>query len=186
MRQLVTEAVVLSLLGAAGGTLLAWWITSVVASLSLPLPIPLAFDLRIDGRVLAFTLAATFLAALLAGMAPALQATRPSLVADLRGEVSASTAGGHRWTLRDALVAAQMAITVVLLVIAALLTRSFIEAQRTNAGFAVNTLAVVSTDTSTLRLTPDQSQRFYQSALARCRRFPASNRRRWRRACLCS
>jgi predicted permease len=172
MRQLVTEAVVLSLLGAAGGTLLAWWITSVVASLSLPLPIPLAFDLRIDGRVLAFTLAATFLAALLAGMAPALQATRPSLVADLRGEVSASTAGGHRWTLRDALVAAQMAITVVLLVIAALLTRSFIEAQRTNAGFAVNTLAVVSTDTSTLRLTPDQSQRFYQAALAKVSAIP--------------
>jgi predicted permease len=172
MRQLVTEAVVLSLLGAAGGTLLAWWITSVVASLSLPLPIPLAFDLRIDGRVLTFTLAATFLSALLAGMAPALQATKPSLVADLRGEVSASAAGGHRWTLRDALVAAQMAITVVLLVIAALLTRSFIEAQRTNAGFAVNTLAIVSTDTSTLRLTPDQSQRFYQNALSKVAAIP--------------
>ena len=172
LRQLVTEAVVLSLLGAAAGTLLAWWITSVVASLSLPLPIPLAFDLRIDGRVLAFTLAATFLAALLAGMAPALQATKPSLVADLRGEVSVSAAAGHRWTLRDALVAAQMAITVVLLVIAALLTRSFIAAQRTQAGFAVNTLAIVSTDTSTLRLTPDQSQRFYQNALAKVSAIP--------------
>ncbi|MGH9139945.1 MAG: ABC transporter permease [Vicinamibacterales bacterium] len=172
MRQLVTEAVVLSLLGAAGGTLLAWWITSVVASLSLPLPIPLAFDLRIDGRVLAFTLAATFIAALLAGLAPALQATRPSLVADLRGDGSAAVAAGRRWTLRDVLVAGQMAITALLLVIAALLTRSFIAAQRTNAGFTVNRLAIVSTDTSTLKLTPDQSQRFYQAALARVSAIP--------------
>ena len=66
--------------------LLAWWLTSAVASLSLPLPIPLAFALRIDARVLAFTLAATFLAGLLAGLAPALQASRPNLTADLRGE----------------------------------------------------------------------------------------------------
>src|SRR4029077_7110729 len=115
------EAAVLSLVGAPAGIVLAWWITSVAASLSLPLPIPLAFDLRIDGRVLAFTLAATFLAALLAGLAPALQATKPRLVADLRGEVNPSQAAGHRWSLRDALVAAQMAITALLLVIAALL-----------------------------------------------------------------
>jgi macrolide transport system ATP-binding/permease protein len=172
MRQLVTEAVVLSLLGAASGTLLAWWITSVVASLSLPLPIPLAFDLRIDGRVLAFTLGTTFLAALLAGLAPALQATKPSLVSDLRGEVNASHAAGHRWTLRDALVMGQMAITALLLVVAALLTRSFIAAQRTSAGFIVNKLAIVSTDTSTLNLKADESQRFYQQALARVSAIP--------------
>jgi predicted permease len=172
MRQLVTEAVVLSLLGAAGGVLLAWWITSAVAALSLPLPIPLAFDLRIDGRVLAFTLAATFLASLLAGLAPALQATRPSLVADLRGEVTGSPAAGRRWTLRDALVAGQMAITVLLLVIAALLTRSFIAAQGTNAGFAVNRLAIVSTDTSMLKLTADQSLRFYQNAIDKVSAIP--------------
>jgi len=172
LRQLVTEAVVLSLLGAAGGVLLAWWITSAVAALSLPLPIPLAFDLRIDGRVLAFTLGATFLASLLAGLAPALQATRPSLVADLRGEVTGAPAAGRRWTLRDALVAGQMAITVLLLVIAALLTRSFIAAQGTNAGFAVNRLAIVSTDTSMLKLTADQSQRFYQNAIDKVSAIP--------------
>jgi predicted permease len=172
MRQLVTEAVVLSLLGAAGGMLLAWWITAVVASLSLPLPIPLAFDLRIDGRVLAFTLGATFLAALLAGLAPALQATKPSLIADLRGEVNPSHAAGHRWTLRDALVAGQMAITVLLLVVAALLTRSFIAAQSTYAGFVVNTLAIVSTDTSTLNLKAEASQQFYQQALAKVSAIP--------------
>jgi predicted permease len=172
MRQLVTEAVLLSLLGATGGTLLAWWITSVVASLSLPLPIPLAFDLRIDGRVLAFTLATTFMAALLAGLAPALQATKPSLIADLRGESNTAQAVGRRWALRDALVAAQMAITALLLVIAALLTRSFIAAQRTSAGFAVNRLAIVSTDASTLKLTPDQMQRFFETAVARVSAIP--------------
>jgi macrolide transport system ATP-binding/permease protein len=172
MRQLVTEAVVLSLLGAAAGTLLAWWITSAVASLSLPLPIPLAFDLRIDGRVLAFTLAATFVASLLAGLAPALQATKPNLVADLRGEISASEAGGRRWTLRDALVAGQMAITALLLVVAALLTRSLIAAERTSAGFAVNRLAVVSTDASTIGLKGEQAQRFFDTALARVAAIP--------------
>jgi predicted permease len=172
MRQLVTEAVVLSLLGAIGGVILAWWITSAVAALSLPLPIPLAFDLRIDGRVLAFTLGATFVAALLAGLAPALQATKPSLVADLRGELSASQAAGRRWTLRDALVAGQMAITALLLVIAALLTRSFIAAQRTSPGFAVNRLAIVSTDTSMLMFTPDQSLRFYQDAIDKVSAIP--------------
>ena len=165
MRQLVTEALVLSLLGAVGGTLLAWWITSAVASLSLPLPIPLAFDLRIDGRVLAFTLAATFLAALLAGLAPALQATKPSLVADLRGEVPAAHAAGRRWTLRDALVAGQMAVTALLLVVAALLTRSFIAAQRTSPASRSNTLAIVSTDTACCGYTPEQ-----QPALLRRRR----------------
>jgi predicted permease len=172
MRQLVTEAVVLSVFGAAGGMLLAWWITSAVASLSLPLPIPLAFDLRIDGRVLAFTLGATFLASLLAGLAPALQATKPSLVADLRGDAPAGQAGGRRWTLRDALVAGQMAITALLLVIAALLTRSFIAAQRTNAGFAINSLAIVSTDTSTLKYNAAESQRFYDNALAKVSAIP--------------
>jgi len=172
MRQLVTEAVVVSLLGAAGGTLLAWWITSIGASLSLPLPIPLAFDLRIDGRVLGFTLGATFLAALIAGLAPALQATKPDLIADLRGEVTASHGAGRRWTLRDALVAGQMAITALLLVVAALLTRSFIAAQRTNAGFAINRLAIVSTDTAMLQYSPERSEQFYVEAIAKVAAIP--------------
>jgi predicted permease len=174
VRQLVTEAFLISLLGAIGGTLLAWWITSVVASLSLPLPIPLAFDLRIDGRVLAFTLGATFLAGLLAGLAPAIQASNPNVTADLRGEVMLRPGGaGRRWTLRDALVAGQMAVTAVLLVVAALLTRSVGAAQRTNAGFAVDRLAILSTDTAMLRYSTDRSRQFYEQAIERVTAIPA-------------
>jgi predicted permease len=172
VRQLITESVLISLFGAVGGVLLALWLTSVVASLSLPLPIPLAFDLHIDARVLAFTLVATFAAGLIAGVAPAIQASKPNLVADLRGETFASHAAGRRWTLRDALVAGQMAVTALLLVIAALLTRSLVAAQRTSAGFAVNSLAIVSTDTSMLRYSEERSRQFYEQAQDRIRSIP--------------
>jgi predicted permease len=167
VRQLVTEATVMSLFGAVGGILLAWWITSVVASLSIPLPIPVTFDLRIDGRVLAFTLAATFLAGLLAGLAPGLQATKPSLIADLRGETVVLGAAGPHWALRDMLVAGQIAVTALLLIVAALLTRSLVAAQRTNAGFAVSRLAILSTDTGMVRYSPERSRQFYDQAIAK-------------------
>src|SRR5262249_46638885 len=120
VRQLVTEAVVLSLLGAIAGTLLATWLASLVAAVSLPIPIPLAFDLRIDGRVLPFTLVATGPAGLLAGLAPAMQALKPDVTMDLRGDTSLSRVGGRRWSLRDILVAGQIAVTALLLIVAAL------------------------------------------------------------------
>jgi predicted permease len=167
VRQLVTESILLSLLGAVGGTMIAFWLTSAVATLSLPLPIPLAFDLEIDTRALAFTLGAGLVAGLLAGLAPAVQASRPSVVADLRGETTLTRAAGRRWALRDTLVAAQMAVTALLLIVAALLTRSLVAAQRTSPGFAVDRLAVVSTDTGMLRYPEERSRRFYEQAIAR-------------------
>ncbi len=172
VRQLVTETFVLSVLGAAAGILLAWWITQTLESISLPTPLPLAFDLRIDARVLLFTLAATFAAGLLAGLVPALKASRPNLVAELRGEAIASEAGGRRWTLGDLLVVLQVSITAALLVLAALLTRSVLAAERANVGFAADRLALVSTDTSMLRYTDVRSRQFYAEALARLRSVP--------------
>jgi predicted permease len=163
----------MSLVGAVAGILLAWWIISIVGSLSLPLPVPLTFDLRIDARVLMFTLIATIGAGVLAGLAPSVQASKPSVTADLRGETVVSRAGGRGWTLRDALVAGQMAITALLLIVAALLTRSLVAAQRTNPGFAVDRLAVVSTDTGMLRYSEERSRRFYDQAMAKIAALPS-------------
>ncbi|HXT32253.1 MAG TPA: FtsX-like permease family protein, partial [Vicinamibacterales bacterium] len=78
----------------------------------------------------------------------------------------------RRWTLRDALVAGQMAVTVLLLVVAALLTRSLLAAQRTSPGFAVNSLAVLSTDTGMLRYSEERSRQFYEQAIARVTSIP--------------
>jgi putative ABC transport system permease protein len=172
VRQLLTESLLIALAGAVGGALIAWWLTSVVASSSLPLPIPLAFDLHVDRRVLAFTIGAAMLAGVLAGLAPAVQASRPSVTADLRGEASLTRAAGRRLTMRDALVAGQMAVTALLLIVAALLTRSFAAAQRTSPGFAVNKLSVVSTDTAMMRYSEERSLRFYEQATARVRAIP--------------
>ena len=169
MRQLLTEAIVLSCAGAAAAMLLAWWLASIAGSISLPLPLPLTFDLRIDGRVLAFNIAAAALAALLAGVAPGVQASKRDIAADFRGDPPVA----RGWTLRDGLVAGQMAVTALLLIVAALLMRSLAAVQRTNPGFAVHRLAVVSTDTSMLGYPAERSQQFFDQATARIAALPA-------------
>src|SRR2546428_2443124 len=133
MQQLLSEGAVMATLGAAAGIALAWTLTRLAMSIQLPIPIPLSFALRIDSRVLIFTAGATFIAAMVAGPPPALKATRPNLVAELKGDGNASRAaqaGGRRWTLRDGLVVTQIAVTMVLLVPAGLLTRSLMAAQQ--------------------------------------------------------
>ena len=173
MRQLVTEAVVLSLLGAGGGVLLAWWLTSAVASLSLPLPIPLAFDLRIDGRVLAFTLGATFLAG-------AAGRPRAGAAGDEAEPGRRPARRSHRRRRRPAVAGrcatcsspARSPSPRCCSSSPALLTRSLLAAQRTNAGFAVDRLAVVSTDTAMLKYSPQRSQQFYDQAIEKVSAIP--------------
>ena len=169
IRQLVTETLLLAMIGAIGGVLLAWWVTRFAATINLPSPIPFAFNLRIDLRVLGFTVALTFIAALLAGLVPAILASKPNLVAELRGEQKAAVAAGRRWTLGDALVAGQLAITALLLVVAALLTRSVIAAQRANLGFPVDRIALISIDASQLRYSKERVEQFYNEVLERIR-----------------
>jgi predicted permease len=171
-RQLVTESLVMSAIGAAAGVLLAWWLTRVVMSLPLPTPVPLAFDLRIDLRVLVFTTFAAVTAGVLAGLVPAFKASKPNVTAEMRGEMQSVGDLGQRWTIRDILVAGQIAVTAVLLVIAALLTRSLMASERANLGFAVEHLAVLSTDTGMAGYAADRSRQFYDEATARVRAIP--------------
>jgi predicted permease len=172
VQQLLVESVVMASLGAAAGVGLAWLLTQVAMSISLPIPIPLSFALRIDARVLSFTAGVTMVAAVVAGLVPALKATRPNLVNELKNEVAASHAGGRRWTLRDGLVATQIAVTLVLLVAAGLLTRSLIAAQHVSIGFQTGGLAIVSTEMNMLGYDATRSEQFYLRALERIRAIP--------------
>ncbi len=170
--QLLTESLVLAAIGAAGGLALGWALMQAALSVPLPIPFPLAFALRVDGRVLAFTVVVTMLAAIVAGLAPALKATRPNLVTELKGDLGASAAGGRRWTLRDGLVAAQIAVTMVLLVASGLLTRSLLAAQRMGLGFEPRGLAILSTELGLIGYDDTRAERFYAQALDRIRAIP--------------
>ena len=172
IQQLLAESMVMSTLGAAAGVALAWAMTRVATSISLPIPVPLSFELQIDTRVLLFTAGVAIVAALVAGLAPALKATRPNLVNELKSDVSSTHAGGRRWTLRDGLVATQIAVTMVLLVSAGLLTRSLIAAQSVDVGFRTGGLAVLATEMSLLGYDDGRTKEFYDRALERVRALP--------------
>ena len=161
IRQLVTETLVLSLLGAVAATLLAWWLTELVSAVNLPSPIPFAFNVRIDVRVLVFTLATTVAAALDCGPGAGAHGVPAEPRRGTAGRADGPRAGGRRWTLGDALVAGQMSITAVLLVVAALLTRSVLAAQRANLGFPVERIALVSVDASQLRYPRERVEQFF-------------------------
>jgi predicted permease len=122
--------------------------------------------------VLIFTAGIAMLAALAAGLAPAQKATRPNLVSELKNDVAATQAGWRRWTLRDGLVATQIAVTMVLLVGAGLLTRSLMAAQHVNLGFRTSGLAIVSTEMNMLGYSGDRAKEFYDRALERVRAIP--------------
>ena len=172
LQQLLSESIVMATLGAIAGIALAWTLTRLAMSIQLPIPIPLSFALRIDSRVLIFTAGVTFIAAMVAGLAPALKTTRPNLVTELKGDVTATHAGGRRWTLRDGLVVTQIAVTLVLLVAAGLLTRSLIAAQQLGVGFKSGGLAILSTDMNMIGYDDARAKEFYDRALERVRALP--------------
>lgn len=123
VRQLFTESAVLALIGGAGGALLAWWGVSALRAL-IPPGGPRLDDLALNGRVLAFALGVAALTAVLFGLLPAVRAARVNLLGTLSaGARAGGSIRGRR--LRDALVVAQVALAVVLLVGAGLMLTSF-------------------------------------------------------------
>jgi predicted permease len=172
VQQLLIEGALLGALGAAAAVLLARVVVQLLIGIKLPLPVDVAFDLRIDARLLAFALVIAVGTGVLAALVPALKASAPSLVADLRGEAPATHAGGRRWGLRDLLVAAQVALTAVLLVVAGLLLRSLGASERANVGFDPHGLAAIALDTDMVRYEPERGLAFWREALARVQAMP--------------
>ena len=172
IQQLLVEGALLGTLGAVAAVALAWALVQGLQGIKLPLPVDVAFDLRIDARVLAFSVLIAAVTGILAGLLPALKASSPSLVGDLRGEAPTGQVGRRRFALRDALVVSQVALTAVLLVVAGLLLRSLGASERADVGFEQRGVAAISTDTDMVRYNPERSAVFWREALRRVRALP--------------
>jgi predicted permease len=121
IRQLVTETLLLFLLGGVAGLLLARILTSTVVALLPAFPQPVALSLPLDGRVFLFTLTVSLIAAVLSGLAPALQASRTDVLSALNADAQGPV---DRLRLRSAFVIAQVAFSIALVVAAGLLVRA--------------------------------------------------------------
>lgn len=133
LRQLLTESVLLALLGGTAGVMLAAWGVDALLALS-PADLPRIDEVKIDARVLAFTFAIAALTGVIFGLIPALKASRIDLAKSLK-EGSRSVAGGGSHRLRRLIVVAEIALSLVLLVGAGLLMRSFVKLMRVDPGF---------------------------------------------------
>jgi len=133
IRQLLTETTLISLVGGAGGLLLAHW--GLYALLKLPQNFVRTEDATLDTRVLLFALALSVLTGWVFGLVPALQLARPELQSFLK-EGARGSGEGAKWNrVRGAFVVAQVALSLLLLVSAGLLIRSFDKLLRVNVGF---------------------------------------------------
>ncbi|HWO01077.1 MAG TPA: ABC transporter permease [Blastocatellia bacterium] len=170
VRQLITESLLLALIGSALGLALAW--TCVRAFVAFgPSDIPRLDEVGLDWRVAGFTLFASILTGLVFGLAPALQASKPDLQDALKEGGRGSTGGRHR--LRNVLVISEVAFALVLLVGAGLMIRSFGRLLDLNLGFSTERILTMRLSLPRTKYKEDPQQAaLYRSLLERVRALP--------------
>jgi putative ABC transport system permease protein len=139
IRQLLTESLLLAVLGGGLGLLIATWGTSVVATAGSKIN-PMFQDVHLDLRCLAFTLGVSIITGLIFGLAPALQISKPNLAESLKETGRGSGPAASRNRLRSALVISEIAMTLVLLVCAGLLIRTVARLRNVDSGFNANNI----------------------------------------------
>jgi putative ABC transport system permease protein len=172
VRQLLTESILISLLGGLLGLLFAYWITELMVALMPSFYVPNEARIEVNRYVLFFCVSISALTGILFGLVPALQSSRPNQIATLKDDSrsSGSSAGGRT---RALLVVVEVALSVVLLVSAALSIRSFIALQQVDLGFRPERVMTVD-----LPLPPrhystwEQRNRFAQDLLGRVKNIP--------------
>jgi predicted permease len=171
IQQLMTEGLWLAALGTFAGLTLTFVLMNLIGRVDLPLPVPLELHAQLDMRLLLFSLALLIVTTVLCGLAPAIQATRPSLVPALKQEASQST--HRRWSLRACLVVGQVAIALVLLLSAILFLRNLGSAAGADPGFDLKRTVVAQFSFVEGRFTQETRAAFLGAAAERLRSLPA-------------
>ena len=171
IRQLLLENMLLAIAGGLAGIAVAYAGTSFFNSIPIPIDVPLAYHVSVDQRMLLFTVAASLISTFLFGLTPALQTTRLDLVSALKA-TDADSGGRRRLWGRNSIVAGQVALSLVLLIVSAVLLRGFRDELLQGPGFRTDHLWLTSFDTSPLHYSQDQTTRFYKDVLDKTRQAP--------------
>jgi predicted permease len=170
MRQLLTESILLAVLGGAAGILLGAWGSATVGSIRLGVEVPVHVDFGLDWRVFAFAFGAALCTGLIIAVVPAMRIARSNLSMILH-EGGRSVAGG-RHRVRSILVAAQVAGSLMLLIIAGLFARSLQAAQHTDLGFRPEGVVDLSMDPAEIGYNETRGLEFLKTTLDRVRELP--------------
>jgi predicted permease len=170
IRQLLTENLMVSLAGGAGGALLAVWITSALAAWNPPGDMPVIVNTPVDFRVFLFALVVSTVTSLLFGLLPAFQATRTDLVPALKNEAAAAIF--RYWHLRDYMVAAQVSMSVLLLFCSVLAVKSLERSLDAPIGFEPHGVATVSFDLNMQGYDEPRGRDFQKRLLDKVRQLP--------------
>ena len=170
VRQLLVEGLWLALLGTFGGLLLAVPIMQLINGASVPVPLPVELYLTIDPAVVGYALAMTAVICVLTSLAPALDATRVAVAPTIKGEPAVVL--HRRFTLRRVLAIGQVAISLLLLVTAALFVRNLARANIVNPGFDTEHTVVAQIAFVQDRYSREARDAMLQAALDRVRALP--------------
>ena len=172
MRQLLTESLLLALLGGALGTLLALGAIRLTTRLG-PRDIPRLSEISLDSHVLLFSLALSLVTGLIFGLAPALGAARVHLIQSLKTGGASSRGGSRRHGLRSALIVSEVALTLLLLVGAGLMVKSLFRLTRIDPGFKPNGVLTFAVDLSDAEYNDAQAATRFGELLERIRQTPS-------------
>ncbi|HSK65113.1 MAG TPA: ABC transporter permease, partial [Pyrinomonadaceae bacterium] len=174
IRQLLTESLLLAVMGGGLGLLLAVWVTDLMQGFVPVLEYTIVKDFfALDSRALLFTLVVSLATGLVFGLAPAWQASNPDVVPVLKGLAEARPRKRFgKLTLRNGLVVTQVALSLVVLVSGALFIKSFRQAQTMDAGFNNPNGLIVSLNPGLVGYDNEQSRNFYRQLLERTRGLP--------------
>jgi predicted permease len=162
VRQLLTESLVLAILGAVLGTIVGLWTTRLISSVRLEVAsVPLQFDFSFDWRVFSFGLAIALVTGLLVGLAPAWRAARSDFNTVLH-EGSRGILGSGKSRFRSALVVAQVAVSLVLLAVAGLFVRSSQNAEHGYLGFDPHNVLNLTMETRTIGFGEARTKQFFR------------------------
>lgn len=174
VRQMLTESALLSLIGGVGGLLLASWSANLLATL-LPRSLhgnSIGPDVTPDARVFLYTFLLSAVTGVIFGLAPALQTSKPNVVAALKDEAAGFGSGRRRFTLRNLLVVSQVAVSMLLLVIAGLFLRNLRNTQHAQPGFALDNSLMMSFDLGNAGYDVARGKIFEEQLLQRVRTLP--------------